>query len=584
MSILTSLLTSLLQQPWRRSRSRRVPHLLEQACTLLERGEQSSALRYCEQALAAEPQNAHAHALAGSIHAQRAAYDLAVRHLERSILLGADFSDPYINLGNVHRLRGDLSGAEKCYREALEHDPGAALAHYNLALVLKARGAPEQALEHLQRAQGADAVKAEVVRIRVTTLIELGQREKAAQVAREAVEQDPSCRGAWVALGFAQQKLHQPHEALSSYEQALELGGGDAELFNNYGIVKQNLGLIPEALASYAKALALAPDHALARFHRALAHLLIGNYGEAWPDYEARLLSQEYVRRSSVYPRWDGAAPEIRTILVYGEQGLGDEIMFASCLPDLIKTARHCVIECSPRLRALFARAFPGASVNASDSGSPPEAPSIDVEVPIGSLPLYYRRSLSAFPRHTGYLSAEPHRVAAWSSRLHALGPGLKVGLSWKGGTDKSRPVRSIALERLLPVLQTPDVQFVSLQYTDDAEAEIDAFRSKSGITIQHWTEAIADYEETAALVSALDLTLSVCTAVVHLAGALGSPVWVAVPYSPEWRYGFSGDTMAWYPSARLFRQPAYGAWEPVIATLAAGLRDASASFRVQAR
>ena len=182
------------------------------------------------------------------------------------------------------------------------------------------------------------------------------------------------------------------------------------------------------------------------------------------------------------------------------------------------------------------------------------------------------------FPRHGGYLRAAPDRTAAWKARLAALGPGLKVGLSWQGGTQLSRSaLRSLTLDRLLPVLRVDGVHFVDLQYTDTAR-ERAALERERGISVVHWPEAITDYDETAALVAALDLVVSVCTAVVHLTGALGRPAWVMTPFSPEWRYGRAGGSMAWYPSVRLIRQTGYGVWEPVIATVAEQLKARVAS------
>ena len=382
----------------------------------MERGEQHVALRLCDEALFLEPDSAVAHYLAGSAHAQCAAYDIAQKHLERSIELGAGFPEPYINLGNVYRSTGDLTGAERSYRNALKADPDGVLAHYSLGVILKQRGAAQEALGHLTRAQAAPGLSGEVARLRVTTLVELGRHDDAMALAREAVARDPSCYESAIAYAFACQKVHQPHEALHAYEQVLALGAGDADVFNNRGIVLQDLGRLPEALESYDKALALSPAHTLARFHRALARLQAGSYAAGWPDYEARLLSREYPRRPTAYPRWDGSASGSRTVLVYGEQGLGDEIMFASCLPDLIKAVRHCVIECSPKLRGLFARSFPATTVYAGNAeGRVPaevQALGIDAEVPLGTLPLHYRGSRAAFPHHDGYLIADSRRTA----------------------------------------------------------------------------------------------------------------------------------------------------------------------------
>jgi hypothetical protein len=331
-------------------------------------------------------------------------------------------------------------------------------------------------------------------------------------------------------------------------------------------------------MESYQRALVLQPDYTLSAFHLALARLLLGDFRHGWDDYELRQLDRDYPRRAAVYPRWDGSPLSTRTILVQREQGLGDEIMFSSCLPQVIETAAHCIIECEPRLLGIFRRSFPSAMVFASTSDViPPREIAeqvIDFAIPAGSVPRFLRKGVGDFPRHDGYLKADPQRIARWRERLSLLGPGLKVGISWIGGVRKTRrEMRSLPLEAWLPILRLTGVSFVSLQYTADAGDAAAAFCERHGVPIEHWGEAIEDYEETAALVCALDLVVSVCTAVIHLAGALGRPVWVMAPYSPEWRYGFSGGTMPWYPSARVFRQPAFGEWGPVTESVAAELK-----------
>jgi hypothetical protein len=171
-------------------------------------------------------------------------------------------------------------------------------------------------------------------------------------------------------------------------------------------------------------------------------------------------------------------------------------------------------------------------------------------------------------------LRADPARMAAWRERLAALGPGLKVGISWQGGTHKSRrPVRSLALARWQPILDVRNVHFVDLQYSDFS-SELAALSEATGICVHSWEIVRTDYEETAALVSSLDLVISVCTAVIHLGGALGRPVWVMAPFSPEWRYGSAGEEMPWYPTVRVLRQPEYGNWDAVVSRVARSLRE----------
>jgi hypothetical protein len=197
----------------------------------------------------------------------------------------------------------------------------------------------------------------------------------------------------------------------------------------------------------------------------------------------------------------------------------------------------------------------------------------IDAQIAMGSIPRYRRNHRMDFPRHDGYLIADPERVAHWRRQLEALGSGLKVGISWYGGSHLSRrPVRSIPLAQWGPILSVAGVHFVDLQYSDCSD-EINELASNSGFHIHRWQAVRNDYEDTAAMVSALDLVISVCTAVVHLGGALGKPVWVLAPFGPEWRYGIAGEEMPWYPSVTVFRQPRYGEWEPVLARVADELR-----------
>jgi ADP-heptose:LPS heptosyltransferase len=187
------------------------------------------------------------------------------------------------------------------------------------------------------------------------------------------------------------------------------------------------------------------------------------------------------------------------------------------------------------------------------------------VKIAAASAPRYLRRTAAEFPAHSGYLRADPQKVEKWRGRLAALGQGRKIGLSWRGGVARTgRSWRSLAPAQLLPLFSQADGHFVSLQY-GDADAEIAQLEKSHGVHVHHWADALADYDETAALVGALDLTISVCTAVVHLAGALGRPVWVMAPVKADARYGLTGPSMRWYPSARMFRQPVFGDWHSVV-------------------
>jgi len=578
------MLLSIFKHVLRGNRSRRAAEgeriaaaKLQRARALRDTGDFAGARAVCEGILSRDPMHSGAHSLIGALYGQEGDLERALAHFTEAVRLAPMSEDANLGLGNVYRLRDAPEAAAASYRRVLAINADAPAAHYSLGLVLRNVGEFGAAAEHLQRAFLLSPDLAEAAKECALCQIHLGAHEAAIAVLEKALEGHPEAGELHAALGLAHQKMHRPQVALQCYEKARSLGHADAELFNNSGYVLQELGRLPEAFSCYEQAIALQPDFPVARFYRALARLLIGDYADGWSEYETRLMSEDKPRRPDSYVRWAGEPLTGRTILVWGEQGLGDELMFASCLQQVVDAARRCIVECSPQLEALFRRSFPGARVYAAepDRSIPAaiKAESIDCETPIGSLPLYLRRSAHDFPQHHGYLRADPGRVAIWRQRLSALGSGLKVGVSWQGGTHLTRsPLRSIPLSRWSPIFAAEDTCFISLQY-GDTTAALEELASRHGRRVTHWQEAIDDYDETAALVTALDLVISVQTAVVHLTGALGRPAWVMVPYCPEWRYGFTGESMRWYPSVRLFRQPSFGEWEPVVNAVAGELR-----------
>ena len=551
---------------------------LERARVLQSRGDIEGARAACEGILSRDASHAGAHTLLGALYGEQGDLERAHRHFTAAVHHAPDLPDARFGLGNVYRLRGEPVAAAGEYRRALAVNPDSAIVHLSLGQALRAQGETAAALAAFERALELDPLLVDAAAEAIRCKVQLGHYDEALALARAALERAPNTGELHAALGFVHQKMHSAAEALECYRTARSLGHENAELYNNMGIVHQDQGRLEEALAHYERALALQPDFPLARFHRGLARLLMADFANGWPDYEMRLLSEDLPRRPVARPRWDGSPLAGRSLLVYGEQGLGDEIMFASCLPDVMAMAGRCVIECGPKLETILRRSFPQALVYATtpDRVTPhvPATGQIDFEIPCGSLPLYLRRSIADFPRHNGYLKPDPRRVSAWRERLALLGPELKVGISWAGGTYRSRsPLRSISLEQWLPILATRGVRCVSLQYGAAADAR-EALAARGFPPIEHWQDAVDDYEETAALVSALDLVISVQTAVVHLTGALGRPAWVMVSNSPEWRYGFAGSSMPWYPSVRICRQAMLGEWEEVIVAVARDLRS----------
>jgi hypothetical protein len=338
-------------------------------------------------------------------------------------------------------------------------------------------------------------------------------------------------------------------------------------------------GRLAEAEASGRQALAHDPGHAVAHQNLALALLKRGNYAEGWEHYDWRTKVDEQVSGylRFPFPEWRGESLADKTLLVYAEQGLGDEIMFASCIPDAMRRAKQVVLECDPRLGELFRRSFPGCAVfgrerTQANAWTRSLEPPPDFQIPVASLARRFRSERSQFPTHSGYLEPDARKIAAWRARLDALGPGRKIGISWRGGVPKTGRVRrSLDLSDLVALLALEGLRFVSLQYGAVSD-ELARLEHQHRIRILHAPEAISDYDECAGLICALDAVLSVCTSVVHLTGALGRPCLVMAPYSPEWRYGMAGEEMPWYPSVRVLRQPRPGDWATVLAQVRAAL------------
>jgi len=358
--------------------------------------------------------------------------------------------------------------------------------------------------------------------------------------------------------GIALRELGELLAAHEAFVAAHRVAPQDPDVAADLAFSLQCLGRTHEAVALYERTIASHPESANAHAGYALSLLGAGDYARGWDEYEWRLrVPGSGIRREFPFPLWQGGDLAGRCLFVYSEQGIGDEIMFASCFHELQALAGHCVFESSKRLVPLFERSFPGATILARDRSRTPEwsrLPAIDVHVAAGSVPRFLRARAQAFPVREAYLSADPSRVQRWRARLSGFAHDKKVGIAWTGGLPGTlRAARSFSLEALRPLLTTPGASFVALEFLD-CEAEVAAFNRGGNARVHWWPEALKTLDETAALVSALDLVITVTTATAHLAGALGRPTWVLVPSVPTWRYMWRGETVPWYPTMRVLR------------------------------
>ena len=542
----------------------------------------------------------------GASQRQRAQYADAERSLLRALELSHDFPGVHFELGLTYREQGKFEDAADYFQLAVHFAPATAAASFALGDALAKLARIDSAIAAYRDGLAHDARNSAAWLELGNLLKSTGQQSDAIDCYRCAADCEPTSENAHCHLGFALYKAGRYAESRASFDAALALRPDMVEARHNLSLLLLETGHADEALAGFQQVLAANPEilesracvaHALrdlgrldeaiayydeviaadpqftdAVINRSYALLMKGDYAAGWGAYEQRFSSGALAARDFPYPPWRGEPLAGKRILVYAEQGMGDEIMFASCLPDLLRLTGDCVIECNTRLAALFRRSFPQAQVhggNKTDGKSwVHKLPPVDWQISIGTLPRHFRVVRAEFPAHHGYLKADAARRAFWRTQL-AVAPALRVGIAWRGGTLHSRQhIRSTTLSQWQPMLRGAGAAFYALQY-GDIGAELDALHDQSGVNVYRLGSAVDDMDELAAIICELDLVISIDNTVAHLAGALGKPVWTLLPCSPEWRYPRGGDDMPWYPSMRLFRRDRGEGWEPVFARVA---------------
>lgn len=489
----------------------------------------------------------------------------AERAIEYSLRLNPLAPDSWYELGNAFHMEGKLEEAAAAYGHTLQLDPGHARAQYNLGVTRMLENRTAEALACFSAAIEADPSYADAHNNRGILQQLSGQLEESIESYRRALASQPGDMRAAYNLGVALQSAGRLEEAEQAYRRVLRAGEGNSSAHNNLGNVLLALGRVPEAIRHYKRARlhdAASPE---APWNLGVAHLLLGDYARGWEGHEYRTAQPGAVRRHFDKPRWMGELLEGRRILLHAEQGLGDTIQFSRFAPVLSRQGATVILECQPAAVTLV-ETVPGISQAIARPSDPAaeSLPEFDYHSPLMSVPGVLRVTPETIPAEVPYLFPRREVVEQWEKIMTGLEQARRrrrIGLTWAGNPRHLNDAnRSIPLARLAPLFDLESLFFFGLQ-KGDAAAQI----AGTGGKVFDLEPLLVDLEQTAAAIRQLDLVISVDTVVAHLAGALGRPVWLLVPFAPDWRWMLDRADSPWYPTMRLFRQKARGDWGGVV-------------------
>lgn len=384
--------------------------------------------------------------------------------------------------------------------------------------------------------------------------------QEALDAFQKLVQLTPKQAQAWSSLGSCYAALQMIPAALKAFETALQLDPKHRASWNNLGNLLYSQKHLHEAIGAFIKAQQIDPSFAAAHVSEGVTRLLLGEFDLGWLKFEYRwLLLKTDPQRGFLQPLWRGHENVSgKSILIHAEQGLGDTLQFARYAIPLIQQGATVHLESQPALVSLM-RSLPGIS-SVTPQGDP--LPPFDLHCPLMSLPLAFQTLLKELPvTPPPYLTSSPASLARWQALTPSKKP--RIGIVWRGNPKHHNDLhRSVPIQTFRSLLSSTICQFVNLQLNPTAEESIALQSAPNCIDL---TDQIQHYDDTAALIQSLDLVISVDTSVAHLAGALGKPVWILLPFAPDWRWGLSGTNTRWYPSAKLFRQPRYADWTSVI-------------------
>ena len=548
----------------------------QQAVAFHQAGQLAQAERMCKQILRYNSQNAEAFHFLGIIACQTGKYPVAVDLIIHAIEIDSKQSPFYYSLANALREQGKFMEAIEAYQQAIRIQPNHADAYNNLGTIFINQNRIDDAIEAYRQAIQIQPNQGEAYYNLGNALHRQEKLEEAIEAYQQAIQIQPNYVDAYNNLGVVLIDHEKLRESVQIYQKTLEIQPNYADAYNNLGNALREQGKLEESIRIFQKAIYIQPNHAEAHNNLAMTLLLKGDFKNGWKQYEWRRQCDNFPfeKRDFPQPFWEGTDPKDKSILVWTEQGIGDEIMFSSILPDLLSRNANVIVESDTRMVSLFQRSFP--KIRFTPRQNPPNPQllntTMDYQTPIGSLGKWFRTDNNSFilNRNT-YLYACPKKTSEIRKKYQELAKEkILIGISWKStGINQrqtySKKKKSTLLEHWQPVLAQRNCYFINLQY-GNVKQELNEFQKHNNLKIHQDEEidSLSSLDDFAAQISALDLVISTSNTTVHLAGALGKQVWTLLPHIPDWRWTLEREDTLWYPKMRLFRQHRIGDWSDV--------------------
>ena len=539
-----------------------------------QRREYAQAIKFLREAVNLAPGHSALHNNLGMTLHRMGKTEEAVVQFRKAIELREDFAKAHNNLAAALMKLNRLDAAQSACMEAIRLQSNFKQAYNNLGLALRKKGKFAEAVAAYGKAINLDPDYPEALSNLGMVLIDQGKWKEAGRNLQQVVSLVPDSAEFRNNLGVLFNRQGRFEEAIAASEKAIAMSEDYLEAYNNLGTALMEIGRFSEAKSAFENAIAIDDESAEPHHNRSLVLLLGGQFKQGWQEYEWRWRHGGFATPMRPFPQqwWNGSADEVGKLLIWGEQGIGDEVQFSGLIRHIAPLGIEMVVECDNRLVPLLRRSFPQIVV--VERSDPPsdvlKDTAITHQIPMCSIPRVLGLPMDHTSFTNSYILADESCRDRLRNKYKADKNPILVGISWKSGNSQEGQKRSIDLEYWGPILKTQGVRFVNLQY-GECSSQLQASFKRSGVEIfeDEIVNPLTDLESFAGQVAAMDMVISVDNSTVHFAGALGLRVWTMLPTVPDWRWGLESETTCWYPTMRLFRQKDRGRWESVIAGVA---------------